>query len=159
MNSNSNRENGKIFEEIFVKQAQFSGLLAIKNHQAAKYTYNGRLQPVEGDLDFKLIDLEGTVGYFDCKSFTGDSFSFSDLKSHQIDRATLLNDWGVPAGFIVCFRDIRRVVFYPGYLISAKGPGNSFKATDGIFLGFYEDFRLRLALVRTKPYPDHKRTK
>jgi hypothetical protein len=148
MASDSNREIGKVFEELFKNQAKFSGLLALKNPQAAQYTYNGKLKPIPGDLDFKLIDSKGNVGYFDCKSFDGEKFSFSELKEHQVDRACLYNEWGVPAGFVVCFRESRRVVYYPGGYVKAKGPRTSFSCYEGLFLGFFENFNLKMIMLR-----------
>lgn len=148
--SAQNRDNGKAFETLFVKQAKFNGLLALKNPLAAQYTYNGRLQPLPGDLDFKLIDHQGNIGYFDCKSFDGESFSYSALKEHQIERAVLYNEWCVPAGFVVCFRASRQVVYFTGIQIKEKGPGNSFEATDGRFIGHFENFDLRKLMPREK---------
>lgn len=137
-----NREEGKIFEELFFKQAQRNGLLVMPNYLTCRYTYNGRTQILPGGLDFTLIK-NGVVGFFDCKSFADDHFTFSTLSEHQVKRAVLYNDNRVPAGFVVWFRKIDLVVFFSGHAIECKGPGTRFYTEDGQTLGRFDNFDLK----------------
>lgn len=142
--ANSNRLEGKFFEELFKKRAQMNGLLARKNHLTAIVTgFNGRVNVVKSELDFTLINQDGRCGFFDCKSFGGDRFSHSFLNPKQIERAVLYNDWNVPSGFVFYFRKTNQIVFYSGKHIESVGPKNSFGPEDGQLLGRAELFDLK----------------
>lgn len=139
-----NKQNGKIFEELFKACAKRQGLLCIQNHLTARMVYKGRLQVVPGELDFKICSQDGRVAYLDCKSFGKSYFTFSDLsRPHQVERAVLYNDFKVPAGFVVWFRPTNQVVFFSGKLIQNSGRGARFLPVNGQLLGRFEDFDLR----------------
>ncbi len=145
-----NKRTGSSFEDVFFRQAQLQGFLILQNHQEARFTYNGRLQPIKGELDFKMIK-NGVTGFFDCKSFASDKFSFSAIEEHQAERSKLYNEWNVPSGFIVYFRQSNAVCFFSGTVINKKGPGSSFSQSDGLLLGSIFEFRLDgLFLSRSK---------
>lgn len=148
------RENqvvGKQFEELFFRQAQRSGLLPLKNHLACRFLYGGRVQVIKGELDFKLITQEGRTGYFDCKSYQDDHFTYSMIEPKQIERSQLYNDWNVPSGFVVWFRKANAVCFFPGRAIALRGPGSRFERKDGIFLGRFENFNLKAVMAAYSP--------
>lgn len=141
---NQNRLLGKDFEEAFLREAKYLGLYARKNHIAAKYGWKGRLIPIKGDLDFRLVDPRtGRVGYFDCKTFQGDSFEYSDIDASQLSQSVLLNEYNVPSGFVVFFRESRSVCFYKGTEIEESGPGKSLQSIQGLRLGSIYGFDLR----------------
>lgn len=141
--ASSNREQGKAFEELFIRQAQRNGLLVIKNWYTAKFTYTGRLQVVPGELDFKIANQKGRVGYFDCKTYGEDHFIYSDLDKDQVERAVTYNHYRIPSGFIVWFRKSNVVAFYSGHAVKRIGPGSRFLPSDGQRLGSYEEFDLK----------------
>lgn len=136
-------EEGRIFEKLFIRQAQRNGLLAIKNHLSAKHGWKGRLILIKSELDFKLITQSGRVGFFDCKSFAGEKFTYSMIDPDQMQRAITYVEWNVPAGFVIWFRKYNRVVFFSVATIANKGPGTSFGPRDGDLLGRYEEFNLK----------------
>lgn len=140
------RTEGSAFQDLFEKQSKRNGLLAIRNHYTAKYQYSGTISVVKSELDYKLINQKGSVGYFDCKSFQQDHFTYSMIDEKQIERACLYNEWNVRSGFVVWLREINRVVFYSGHIIKGRGPGNRFESHDGLHLGKFESFDLRLLL-------------
>jgi hypothetical protein len=142
--ADDNRLEGKVFEDLFFKHAQMSGLLALKNHLQAKATWGGNFQVIKSDLDYRLITQDGRVGYFDCKSFKKDFFIYSELKEAQVTRAALYNEWNVPSGFVVFFREKRAVCFYTGLEIAAKGERSRFSFDEGQILGGWENFDLKL---------------
>lgn len=143
-----NKEQGKIFEQLFQKQAQRSGLLALKNPLNCRILWKSKIQIIRSELDFKLINQKGDIGFFDCKSFEDDYFTFSELSGYQIERAVLYNYWHVPAGFVVYFRKPNAICYFSGISIKQKGPGSRFAKGDGLFLGRYENFDLKGLLVR-----------
>lgn len=140
------REDGVGFEHIFEKQARRNGLLPIKNELRCKMGWNGKILLLPSDLDYKLINRRGVVGYFDCKTFADASFNYSWIDKDQLDKAMLYNDWDVPAGFVVLFRATMQVVFFSGHRIAEKGPRNSFSPDDGMVLGGIFDFNLKMLL-------------
>lgn len=143
----SNREEGKTFELIFERQCKLSGLWVEQNHLKAKRGYKGRLIAMESNLDFTVVDKGGRVGFFDCKSFDGESFKFSEIPPHQLDLATRYNDWKVPAGFVVWFREVDRVVFFSGAFLRAVGGGNSLCWSGGVQLGKWSRFDITIPLT------------
>lgn len=141
-----NRRQGRYFEELFFKQAQKLGLLALPSYLACKMSYAGQLMLIPGDLDFKLVQ-ERVTGFFDCKCFDADHFNYSALDQHQIERATLYNERKVPSGFVVLLKKTKNVYFYSGQSISKRGQGSMFSPADGVLLGPWYEFDLRLALA------------
>lgn len=146
--ANDNRIEGSAFEKLFLKRAQLSGLLAIKNHLQAKMTYGGRYQVLKSDLDYKLITQEGRIGFFDCKNFASDSFPRSQISDNQVERAILYNEWKVPAGFIVFFRAAKSVCFFSGMDLEGK-EGGRLSYLDGFLLGTWDSFDLKLLFTDT----------
>lgn len=145
----TNREQGKIFEELFLKQAQRLGITCLRNYQTCRFLFKGRVQVIPGQLDFTLITQDGKVGFFDCKTFDSNHFTFSQLTEHQVIRSVLYNDNQVPSGFVVWFRPINSIVYFTGLTIAFKGSGSRFNSSDGIYLGRFEQFNLNI--IMNKP--------
>jgi hypothetical protein len=146
MEARKNASIGGGFEKIFESAAMHQGFLVCKNHLSAKFKYNGELELIPGELDFKIISKRGGIAFLDMKSFGDREFPFSSLKAHQVQRAGLYNEWNVVAGFIVWFRPIDTVVFYSGHDVQRSGPGTSFAPEDGMILGGLANFDLNLVL-------------
>ncbi len=144
-----NRNQGASFEDVFFKIAQLQGFLILKNHTSCRFVPGGRAIVIkEGELDFKLINSDGVTGFFDCKSYQDDFFTFSQLDEKQIERSLLYNEWNIPSGFIVYFHKTNMVVFFPGHIITKKGPRSRFDITDGIGLGSIFKFDLHRIMKR-----------
>lgn len=143
MGAVKNREKGADFEGLFKKQAQLNGLAPIKNELSCRRVAGGRVIILKSELDFKLIrPTDGRIGFFDCKNFQDDYFTYSKLDQPQIDRAVLYNEYCIPAGFIVMFEQMH-VYFYSGYDIINGGKGSRFDDSNGLYLGRYDNFDLR----------------
>lgn len=146
----TNKKTGDSFEDLFKRQAQFNGLLALKNHLTARFVGAGNVKIVKSELDFKLINQNGDVGYFDCKSFESDYFVYSQIDSKQLERAALYNEWNVPSGFVIWLRKVNTVLFITGKEIQLKGERTRFTRKDGQRLGSYENFDLKVVLKRSQ---------
>lgn len=142
----NNRDQGLLFESMFKDRAQINGMLAEKNHLTARYLPGGRVKVVKSELDYRLINQSGRIGYFDCKSFIGDSFTYSQIDPDQLDRALKYEYWNIPSGFIVWLRSINKVVWFKGTVIQRKGARASFGPEDGVLLGTIENFDLKRLL-------------
>lgn len=121
MSIHDNREAGKTFELVFERACKIAGIYADQNHLKARRAWKGKLIALPSNLDFTLIS-NGRVGFFDCKNFKGDHFTFSDItdrgrREHQLAMAVRYNEMGVPSGFVVWFRDLDVVSYFPGLLI------------------------------------------
>lgn len=114
----------------------------MRNHLTCRFRYKDKLEFIPGELDFKIMQ-KGKVGFFDCKSFNDERFSYSMLDKAQIERAELYNDYGTVAGFIVWFRKVNQVVYFTGQQIAKIGPKTSFGVEDGQSVGQYELIDLR----------------
>lgn len=148
MSANDNREEGKGFEKIFEVQCRYKSLNPKKNHPTARFKKGGGFLLEKGDLDFKVIQRPGRVGYVDCKSFGGTSFTYSELDKRQVERAVEYSEWGVPAGFVVWHRGNNEVVFYSAHKIAFKGPRSNFSTQDGVSLGTLQNFDPRLIFAQ-----------
>lgn len=151
MQFETGRDAGTAFEELFERQCKLEGLWPDPNLIKARRAWKGRLQALPSNLDYTLMGRGGRIGFFDCKTFDKPYFTYSDLskgdREHQIELAARYNEWGFHAGFVVWFRPINRVVFYPGWLIAARGERTRFLPTDGAEIGTWSRFDpLRLFL-------------
>lgn len=120
-----------------------NGLFPLQNYLTARYIFKNNYKVVKSNLDMTLISTEGQVGFFDCKSFEAEFFTYSDLNPDQVKRAVLYNNWKVPSGFVILFRPINRISFFTGQQIVQAGPGSRFLPLDGLELGRLESFDLR----------------
>jgi len=144
--SSENQQQGKIFETLFFKQAQRLGITVIKNHQACRVIFKGRVQLIKGELDFKLITQNGRVGYFDCKTYSENYFTYSEIDKDQLERSILYNELNAPSGFVVWFRPENKILFYSGKSIQKLGPRSRFDSSNGILLGRFEQFNLNMII-------------
>ena len=146
------REEGKIFELVFERQARRLGLLPIKNHLTCKFVPNRRPLILKSELDYKLVEKKtGRIGYFDCKSYGKDFFTYSELDPEQVKRAALYEEWNVPSGFVVFFRPTSTVRFFTASYVLKKGPGNRFSVNEGVGLGRWDNFELRGLMREGRP--------
>lgn len=146
-----NKLQGDAFEEVFELQARLSGLYFEKNNLTARFIPGRRPIIIKSELDYKLINQLGCVGYFDCKSYANSFFDYSALNEKQVERAVHYNDWRVPSGFVVWFRSINIVVFFSGHAIMARGPRSRFVPAHGLTLGPFEKFDLKPLLSKNNP--------
>lgn len=145
----TSQEQGKFFESLFVSQSQRCGLLARQNHLTARKLANGKVQILASNLDFTVIGRNGEVAFIDCKSFGGDFFKYSQLDAKQVEQALLFNERYVPSGFVVYFRPVNRICYFSGIEIKERGAGSRFSAKDGMYLGKWDNFDLKL-IMRTR---------
>lgn len=139
----TNRIQGKFFEEALELHARLRGFYIEKNHLAAKYIAKGKIQTYRADLDYKIIH-RGITGFFDCKSFDGEKFGFTQITGFQLDKSLLYAERGVPTGFIVYFRPINEVRYFHPTVIARSGSGSSLKHTQGVLLGKIEGIDLAI---------------
>lgn len=140
-----NKVEGNQLEAIFERIVRLQGFGIRKNPISGEWKYDGVFRPIDSELDWTVC-RDGKTAFFDTKSFQSDFFSLSELKGTQVDRAAWYNEFRVPAGFVIWFRPINKVVFFSGAKIAAKGERSAFHWQEGLLLGTYENFDLRLVV-------------
>jgi hypothetical protein len=140
VNFASGKEAGTTFEKLFERQCHLAGLWPDPNLIKARRGWKGKLQELKSNLDYTVMGRGGKIAFVDCKTFESGYFTFSDLPAHQLDLAARYNEFGIPAGFVVWFRPINQVCFFPGWLIAGRGPGTRFTPLDGTALGPWDRF-------------------
>lgn len=118
-------------------------MLVARQPLAFRYSRGGRAIALRAELDFALITPQGRVAYVDAKSCSGKSYPRSALTPHQVRRAYVYNQYNVPSGFIVEFRQHDAVVFFCGLRAHALRAGQSLQPADGLHLGHSLRFSLR----------------
>lgn len=146
-----NKHAGSQFEKLFEHRAQLTGLLVLRNELSFRYQGGGKMLPIRADLDYRVCQKNGQVGFFDLKCFDAAYFTYSQITLHQLQRARIYENYNVPAGFVVCFRPLAQVVYYSGGVLTRKGPRSRFTPEDGVLLGSTAYFDLRLVFLDTGP--------
>lgn len=136
----SGKDAGTTFEKLFERQCQLAGMWPEPNHIKARRGWKGKLQELKSNLDYTLIARGGKLAFVDCKTYDTPFLYLSKLDPHQRDLAARYNEWGIPAGFVVWFRPINRVVFFPGWLLEEKKDLTRLSPLDGIEIGVWERF-------------------
>lgn len=146
-------KRGRYFEELFARYARAQGLNVVKNDLSCRITYQGGIQLTNTELDYTLIGKDGSVGFFDVKESAQKRFSYSKLNHKQVDRAANFNRWGVPAGFVVWFRNQNRVELITGFQLDSVGPGCTISCGAGLLLGKLEGFDIGAILGKNNYLP------
>ncbi len=97
-----------------------------------------------------IIGSDGKVGFADTKTTESDTFIYSLIKRDQLEFLKSVGDL-CPAGYVVCFRNIQRVVFFKWTLLMSVQPGQSLKPDDGVDLGGLHGFSIKKIFLASKP--------
>jgi penicillin-binding protein-related factor A (putative recombinase) len=138
---NRPRAEGKGFEGIFETVCQLQGLKVIKVPEAGRWIGRGAFKPIPGMCDFIIID-NGRVAFVDTKSIDQEVFPASLISPNQLEHLTSVGDV-CPAGYVVCFRPIQRVVYFPWNVLLATPARTSLSPADGIDLGQLSFFSVK----------------
>lgn len=151
MEFHSGKAAGTTFEKVFERHCQLAGLWPYQNHITAKRVWKGRLQEQKSNLDFTLMGRGARIGFFDCKTFDEAHFTHSKINSDQLALSRRYNEMGFESGFVIWFRPVNWVSFFPGWLIGDRGPGTRFLPQDGKHLGSWERLEPLRLLQRVPP--------
>lgn len=131
---------GKAFEATFESIAQLSGLRVISVPEAGRWIGPGAFKPIPGMCDFILINQEGKAAFVDTKSVDDIVFKYSLVDANQLKQLKSVGDL-CPAGYVVCFRPIGRVIFFPWHMLERIQPRESIIHELGFDLGPLGFFR------------------
>ena len=129
---------GKGFESTFKLMCQSNGLKVIRVPEAGRWIGRGSFRPIPGLCDFIIIK-NGLAAFIDTKSTANDVFAASLIKKQQLDHLMGVGDM-CPAGYVVFFRGIDKVVFFSWKLLMLLSPDSSLKPEHGRTLGTIFNF-------------------
>lgn len=103
----------------------------------------GKLIRVRNPFDFCLV-YKGRAVFLDAKTTLGKTFCYSELTDHQVHWLSATSAAGCSSGYLVEFRAMNMVVFFPVELLAGLRPGQSLKPSDGLLISSdMEDFSLK----------------
>lgn len=134
------KANGQFFENLIKVLFQKCGYYIEKIPSGCIWI--GKFaRPTKTPFDY-IAAKNKTVLIFDCKSVNSNSFSYSQIESHQLKSLASFQSCGINAGYIVWFRPENNIVFYSADILKNLRPRCSLKASDGIVLGSSEFLKL-----------------
>ncbi len=130
------KTNGKGFEEAFKVMAQLKGYRVLKIPEFGQWLGPGAFKPIEGWVDFMLIDSEGRTAFVDTKTIDDVKFKYSLISPHQLKFLESVGDL-CPAGYVVHYKPLNKVVYHRWIELKMVGPKESVQG--GIELGLIPD--------------------
>ena len=139
-NRKANAE-GRQFEELLDRACFRHGINSVVFPMGGRYV-GKKFIPIRTPFDRILIRPRGQVAFVDAKSVgSGHNFSRSMLTDHQVQALYRYWESGCLSGYVVCFREFNRVVFFDAAkLYRVFTGGASLTMTEGIQIGTFEDF-------------------
>jgi len=137
MNGPRNRVKGLTFEKTVEWACRRQSIKFIRMPMGARPVRGrgGRPQliAIKTFLDYILIK-DGKSIFLDCKSFEGDSLSYSMLTLHQIHELKDIQNYGAKAGYLVHHRKSDQVCFYLADKLCDLGPRESISPAAAAFI-------------------------
>lgn len=93
-----------------------------------------RLIAVRTPFDF-ILSHDGKAAFIDTKHTTLKNFPYSAIKGHQLRALLELEEQGHPSGYVIFFKEHRRIVFIPASVLGSIKRGESLSYDHGIDLG------------------------
>lgn len=151
MGKNSQAE-GDSFEQYFAATCNRQGFSWIKLLPGAQiYGRNSDGTPkwklVRCNFDYLLAGrIEGlsVAAYIDTKSIGNDEFPKTLVDWDQINDLLRFGEQGHPAGYVIHFRKVQKLVYIPAQKILDIGHSRNLTPGDGKYLGNLFDFDLKL---------------
>lgn len=135
------KKNGERAEDLMHREALRDGWTVIKLPMGAKMLSRNKMIRVRTDFDFVFVKAEKVV-FTDSKTTKLNSFTYSMITDHQVNKLKELEGHGHKAGYIVIFSSLKKIVFFGGTQLWCLRRGESLKPSDGILLGNTMCFRL-----------------
>lgn len=138
------KNNGDRFELLLQKKCSQEKISFIKIPSGCKWvrTNSGvRPIPIKTPFDF-IIAKNGKAVFFDAKSLSNSSLTYSKIKAHQIDKLVEMEEQNFLAGYVVCFEEEKVIVFFTSSTLKKLKPRHSIESGDGLILGSIENFTL-----------------
>lgn len=135
------KHEGDLFEMQLKMQSKAHGWKVIQIPMGAKMLNAHKLIRVQTPFDFVFVK-RGKALFADAKSFQKPTISFSDLTHHQIENLFHVEQHGFKAGYIVNFRKLDQIRFYPASMLLELKQRSSYGHEDGFLMGSVQNISL-----------------
>jgi hypothetical protein len=128
---------GESFEQEFERMATLNNFSVIRIPDGCRQVRDrsGRMKLLRVRTPFDyLISKRGFHVCVDCKSTDGSTFPYSAITHHQIQTLQRISK-DTLSGYVVLFKELRKVVFFPSSRLWNLKPKTSLRPEDGIDLG------------------------
>lgn len=128
------KSGGDEFERQFARAASLEGYDVEKLPLGARQYAQNVLKRVPMPFDF-IICRKGKAVFLDTKTTESNTFIFSAIKEHQLNALLRKERAGCLGGYVVYFRTLNRIIFFPAWKLATVRRLESLKPEDGMDLG------------------------
>lgn len=140
---------GEYFENLIIFFTRSQRIAVIKIPEGCRLVKNkfGKLIPllVKSPFDFFIVKNK-KVACFDTKTIESGNFSYSEIKQHQVSELLNIENQGIPAGYLIYYRDRNRIVFYLSSVVQKVKPRESLSEAKGVLVGDNQSINFDLIL-------------
>ena len=137
------KKNGKIFENHVFNCAKAQGFAVFHVEDGCQRLSKERTVPVKQMCDL-VIGKHGKAVFFDAKTVETGNFTFSDIKTNQVEPLSEFEAMGFVSGYVIEFKQYNKTSFFSaGHLLRMK-PRESLKPEQGLIIGEGNDVNLDL---------------
>ena len=139
---------GDSFEELFIQICNRERIVCVDFPNGCRRVntpYGLKLFATTMPFDF-MICRAGLAAAIDVKTTQGKSFTYSSIVPHQLKSLTEVGPH-LPAGYVVWFREVDRIVFFDYLALQSLQPRQSLQPENGIFLGSIRDAKIERILT------------
>lgn len=131
---------GSLFENILdiMSKREGLGLLRIPNGSrviSSNKWQKPQLIPEKSPFDFVLLKEKTLPVFFDAKTTEGATFSYSQIKRHQLHSLEYMRSFGYKSGYLVLFRKTGDLSFFSSEQLKNLQKKTSLKPVDGVSCG------------------------
>lgn len=135
------KKEGNQFERIFELEAKRT-LIGVQKINSTSTMTKGGWVFLKSPYDF-ILAYQGQAAIIDTKTYQSDILNHSALDQDQLRSLENMDIHGLPAGYVVWFRQSNKVVFFPVQVLLNLNQEHSLKPEDGELLGSIETMNLR----------------
>lgn len=134
---------GSTFETHFKCRCNSLGITWVQIPTGAFKTPFG-WKPKKSPFDF-VIGKNSMCAGVDAKTIQSGNFPHSKIDRNQLDHLNQASRC-MASGYIVWFRDVDKVVYFPTRILNSVAKRESLKWEQGIYLGPFDNYRLEIVL-------------
>lgn len=131
----SPKKQGNGFEQIVKTMGKLTGWTVVKIPDGCKHVGKGKIVPVKSPFDF-VLSKNGQSIFFDAKTYDQECVNTSQLNYRQLEILYALEfDAKEPAGYVIYFRPVNKVIFFPASILLTLKTDQSLHHSKGVDLG------------------------
>lgn len=129
------KAHGKGFEKFIESAAGIAGFNVTRMPDGMVSRGLNKMQRIKTYYDFILLKPDDKIIFLDCKTTNNKTFSHSSLTQHQVIKLKEIHDLGYAAGYVIEYRPLNEIVWFPASTLKFLKPGQSLRPSDGLALG------------------------